>query len=377
MMSNTPTSPEQNAITFNAGSAEEAARFLRQRYDNKARVTAVQSVRKRGWRGLFGATHLQVTAKVDAPVDTRRQAPAQPIASSAPEAESISPQAASTSYGHAAEFLSGNRSATTTATAATSISHQPSRRINLESLMDRAGFSTSLHYRLREHPSWSHWQELPLHQALKEIGDHLKSLIPPRPKALPSRVAFLGVPGGGRTTALCKWLTSEVFQHERKCQVVTVDFDQPECHERLSMHCQLLGITCLRHPSPPDTDAAHVYYDMPALGMGKSTEVLTQAHFLDEAKISARVLVLPAVYEPAVLRSYCAMAAPLRCTHLVFTHLDALTGWAKLWDFALDAKLPILFVGTGSDLASGWEPDIAPLLLQKTFRWSLENEVNL
>ncbi len=345
------TSENNSDLRFTARNAEEAAQFLRQRYRQRAQVTSVKSVRRRGWRGWFGATELLVTAQLS---------PATPVVPS-PSPRPSAPETVPPSQEGTQRWTAGI---------------DPAKRspIPLAQLLERAGFSASFRQRLREFPEWESWKEQPLHHALKNIGDRLRNQYPPCRTELQGRVAFLGVSGAGRTTALCKWLTSEVFQQGRKCQVVAVDFEQPECHERLFLHCELLGLPYHRQDQPINSRDT-VYYDMPALPLGKKSEILQMSHYLAEHQIQTRILVLPAVYDNTLLRLICAEAAPLHYTHLVFTHLDKLPGWARLWDFVLDARHKILFFAMHADLTQGLDREVVSSLLGKSFFGSLDLEV--
>lgn len=352
MVIQSDTSDTSSGLRFTARDAEEAARFLRQRYRQRAQVTSVKSVPRRGWRGWFGGTELLVTAQIS---------PAVPVVSPPPSTAPKSPVAEPDPLPEEASTLRWK----------TGIDPAKRPPIQLAQLLERAGFSTSFRQRLREFPDWESWNEQPLHHALKNIGDRLRTQFPVCQGELQGRVAFLGVSGAGRTTALCKWLTSEVFQQGRKCQVVAVDFEQPECHERLSLHCELLGLPCYRQDEQMDSRDT-IYYDMPAFPLGKKSEILQMGRYLGEHRIQTRILVLPAVYDTALLRLICAEAAPLRYTHLVFTHLDKLPGWARLWDFVLDTRHKILFFAMHSDLTQGMDREVVPSLLGKSFFGSLE-----
>ena len=61
--------------------------------------------------------------------------------------------------------------------------------------------------------------------------------------------AFLGAPGVGRTTALCKWLSAEVFRRARLGHVVTAEFDRPNNPGPLPVFCEALGVPVAHYPA--------------------------------------------------------------------------------------------------------------------------------
>lgn len=357
-------------IQFKAKTAQAAAEYLRQHYRGQARVVAVESVPASGWKGWLGSDELLITARL--PEEPRTVRPAAPAAAPASEPMAVTAQNPDPTPGPSlavAETAPARRPAKVTLPAP--VAPWP----NLEVVLDRSGFSPSLRRRLQNLPDWAAWQDLPLHQALGKLGGGLVSLQAERRIQLPERVAFLGPAGGGRSTALAKWLTAEVFQFGRPAQVTLVDFDRPESHERLTLHCELLGVPCRRHPAPAETEPARRYYDLPAFAPGHRPELRRLQRFLEEERIEGRVLVLPALYDAGLLRTFCGWARELGATHTVFTHCDTLPSWARLWDFALDPACPILFLGTGPNPAGDCELEVLPALLRRSFHWQDESEV--
>jgi hypothetical protein len=82
------------------------------------------------------------------------------------------------------------------------------------------------------------------------------------------------------------------------------------------------------------------------------------AAWLDRESINERVLVLNAAYDRASLRDAYAAGRDLGATHLVFTHLDEVPQWGKLWDYLFDEEVEPLFLGTGPSLTGDCEEDV-------------------
>jgi flagellar biosynthesis protein FlhF len=184
-------------------------------------------------------------------------------------------------------------------------------------------------------------------------------------------VAFLGTPGSGRTTALCKWLARRVFTDRVTGRVLKAEFDRPNPGEGLAVFCEALGLA-LEHLSAEgasavaDADAGFVYADLPALSLRRPSDNAALGRFLARERMEGRVLVLNAVYDVAALRAAYSAGRDLGATHLVFTHLDELNHWGKLWDFLVEGDLTPLFLATGPSLTGDLEEDAVGALLRRT-----------
>jgi flagellar biosynthesis protein FlhF len=346
-----PSSPAAPCYRFVVDSADEAARLIREKLGADARVLSVRSVGANGWLGLLGKSRLEVVAQVAEPEppadDPRDAATTQPAdAAPAPALDSSTLRSGNTRTGPRTGPF----------------------QIRLPELLRRSGFSDVFMNRLAATPSWSGIEERPLHQSLVHVADELRRHAASRPaRALPARTAFLGPAGVGRTTALCKWLATDVFRHGRTGRVVHVEFDRPNPSEQLAVFCEALGLSYGHYPvsleaSPP----GFVYLDLPALSIRKPSDNTALAAFFAREKIEGRVLVLNAAYDSAALRDAYTAGRGLGATHLVFTHLDELTQWGKLWDYLLDDGLQPLFLATGPSLTGDCEEDVSGTILHRT-----------
>jgi flagellar biosynthesis protein FlhF len=257
------------------------------------------------------------------------------------------------------------------------ITVSPSPRTQLRQLLSRSGFTEAMMVRLQTSGLLQTLEQQPLHHALSDVGQFLrKQGAARRPRPLPARTAFLGTPGVGRTTALCKWLAKEVFGKQRVGRVLKAEFDRPNPAEGLAVFCEALGIQVEYYapePDAPDTAATlggpageFLYADLPGLSLKSPSENAALAAFLDREKFAGRVLVLNAAYDLAMLRRTYGLGADLGATHVVFTHLDEVEHWGKLWDLLLEGALSPLFLGTGPSLTGDCEEDAVNAVIRKT-----------
>ncbi len=352
-----PTHAPGTCFKFIVGTAAEAATVIRERLGDHARVLSVRNVPATGIRGLFSSPKLEVIAQIAAP---------EPVIE-APAPEPTLP-VAQASIGD----NSGARE------AVTAIRHARSNeRQTLSGLLRRSGFSETLVGRLEAAPDWRQLSALPIHRGLVEVSRRLRRAAEGRRERAPiSRAAFLGTSGVGRTTALAKWLASEVFRRARMGHVVTAEFDRPNVPGPLPVFCEALGVPLAHFPAStePATDGGFVYFDLPGLSLHDPSANAAIGDFLAREKITERVLVLNAAYDHAVLRAGYAAGRSLGATHVVFTHLDEVTQWGRLWDYIIDGELTPLFLGTGPSLTADMEEDAFSALARRTLPVVTEEE---
>jgi flagellar biosynthesis protein FlhF len=366
------TIPAKSGATykFTVRSAEEAVETIRAKLGENAKVLSVRQI-DGGLGGLFSKPKLEVIAQVgDEPSPT--PTPVIP-------AEDEGMLANDTPTGPRARLSS------TYGVGPASAEEMPARMgldarrrdtpTQLPQLLKRSGFSEGMLTRLAADPAFADSAVQPLHRGLAEVGQQLRKLASARkPRPLPARSAFLGTSGVGRTTALCKWLGKEVFSRQRKGRVLKAEFDRPNPAEGLTVFCEALGLTVEYYA--PENDAApqtfggpageFLYADLPGISLRNEEENTQLRKFLDREKFGGRVLVLNAAYDLSLLRRTYAAGVDLSCTHVVFTHLDEVEHWGRLWDFLIEGQLTPLFLATGPSLAGDCEENVFEAVLRKT-----------
>lgn len=370
IMSKPALAPKPGATyKFVVRTAEEAVQTIRAQLGENAKVLSVRQVPSQGIGGLFGKPKLEVVAQVgESPATSAPVGISAELARPANFAGSLLQAAA---VGAADEVNYSRPSGPATGRVAPARDKIP----RLPDLLRRSGFSETTLARLQSTPSFATDDGRPLHQSLVEVGQQLRRQAGARrPRPLPARTAFLGTPGVGRTTALCKWLALEVFQRNRSGRVLKAEFDRPNPAEGLAVFCEALGLS-VEYYAPDGSEipstfggpaGEFLYADLPGLSLRSPGENADILKFLEREKFAGRVLVLNAAYEASMLRRAYAAGADLGATHVVFTHLDELEHWGRLWDFLLDGELSPLFLATGPSLTGDCEADPISALIRKT-----------
>jgi len=211
---------------------------------------------------------------------------------------------------------------------------------------------------------------MPLGAALTEVavilrGDYMRA----ERRPLYHSVAFIGTPGAGKTTALCKRLTTEVFFRNRKARVLKLDLDRPNPNDGLAVFCEAMGVPLVRDSSEAmegDLDET-LYIDFPGISVDSQADIDEVSYALNRHLVMGRVLVVNAAYDAQLIKRAYAFGEELRATHVVFTHLDELIHWGKLWEFVLGQRLQPLFLSAGQNLAGDFSEQVFDSILDRTF----------
>ncbi|HUR57751.1 MAG TPA: flagellar GTP-binding protein [Opitutaceae bacterium] len=341
------------AYKFTVKSADQAVALIREKLGPTARVLSVRAVEPKGFKKFFTAPRLEVIAQVDAPSRT-------PSTLSATSGEPALPEDDTP----AASPATGEDRKARQVPPRNSIS-----ALGLAGLLRRSGITETALNRLQSGANWNELNTLPLHRALAETSRLLRQQVETRTSRAPlSRAAFLGSPGVGRTTALCKWISQEVFRRARLGHVVSVEFDRPNPLGPLPVFAEALGVPLAHFPceTRPAVPGGFVYFDLPGISTRRPADNAPLRKFLDREEITERVLVLNAAYDRASLRDAYAAGRDLGATHLVFSHLDEVPQWGKLWDYLFDESLEPLFLATGPSLTGDCEEDVPGAIVRRT-----------
>lgn len=321
------------------GSAAEAVEVLHERFGSRGRVLSVRQVGGSGFGWFLQKPRLEVMVEVG---PERKQPVAAP--------ESWAKPVPARKPAKAKEKVTGKSGQ------------------EIENLLRASGLDAVIIERIRGELG-SDWQQVSKAEILQRAGDFLRELGRDRPAVpLGRNRVFVGGCGAGKTTALCKMLADDVFVHGRSVAVLKLDAGQPNASDGLAAYCEVLGVPMFR--SPAETveldDDSILYLDLPGLVPDGGADDDVRA-ILDRLEIESRILVVNAAYDGDLIAEALAAGERLGATHVVYTHLDELRRWGKLWRFVLHRNLEPLFFSTGPNLAGDLEDDPVNSLLNRTF----------
>ena len=161
---------------------------------------------------------------------------------------------------------------------------------------------------------------------------------------------FIGPPGSGKTTALCKWLTLAALLEERAARVWRLDGPTANTADFLAIHCEMLGVPLERFWTKPGTTGEMWFVDLPGVEIADETALTVLRNQL-AALPSPRVhLVLNAAYEMSALLAQWRAFEACQPEDLIFMHLDEEPRRVKLWNFVFGTNCSLRFLGAGQKI---------------------------
>jgi flagellar biosynthesis GTPase FlhF len=161
---------------------------------------------------------------------------------------------------------------------------------------------------------------------------------------------FVGPPGSGKTTVLCKWMTLAVLAENQKTRVWRLDGETANTSEFLTLHCEMIGVPVERFWRVPDEPVDLFFVDLPGVEM-HNANALSGLQVLVGALPQPHVhLVLNAACETSILFEQIHAFAALAPEDVIFTHLDEERRRVKLWNFVLGTNCSLSFLNAGQKI---------------------------
>ncbi len=177
---------------------------------------------------------------------------------------------------------------------------------------------------------------------------------------------FIGPPGCGKTTVLCKWLTLAVLTEERSARVWRLDGSSANTAEFLTIHCEMLGAPVERFWSPPNDPTGLQFIDLPGVEAHDAPTLAVLRGQLSSLPRPHVHLVLNAAYETSTLFAQWSAFSALEPEDLIFTHLDEETQRVKLWNFVFGANCGIRYLSAGQKIPGEFQVAAPQLLFPST-----------
>jgi flagellar biosynthesis GTPase FlhF len=179
---------------------------------------------------------------------------------------------------------------------------------------------------------------------------------------------FIGPPGTGKTTLLCKWMTLSVLNEQRSAKVWRLDGPSANTAEFLNIYAEMLGVPIERFWNPPvpscagqpsalpastesgQTKADLLLLDLPGVQPSDSAALDSLQRLLANFPSPRIHLVLNAAYERPILVQQFRAFAVFCPEDVSFTHLDEEPSQDKVRELILGTNCSLRFLSTGQKI---------------------------
>jgi flagellar biosynthesis GTPase FlhF len=161
---------------------------------------------------------------------------------------------------------------------------------------------------------------------------------------------FIGPPGVGKTTLLCKWMAFSVLNESRTAKVWRLDGANANTAEFLNIYGEMLAVSVERFwgAAPPVADLCLI--DLPGVSAFDTDGLHALKDQLATLPAPRIHLVLNASYDTVVLNEQFSAFSRFQPEDVSLCHLDEEKRQGKLTDFLLGTNCCVRFLSTGQKI---------------------------
>jgi flagellar biosynthesis protein FlhF len=179
---------------------------------------------------------------------------------------------------------------------------------------------------------------------------------------------FVGVPGSGKSTVLCKMLAQTSLVEGQSATVYQLDSHVANPSPQPGVYAEIVGAQFERVlPLNFERREETVFVDLPGVALRSDAGLAKLRQIIAEFGVPEIHLVLNAAYESTHLLEQVRFFSSLGITDLIVTHLDEESRWGKLWNFVLGTNYSVRAVCDGQNVPGDIHPATPDLILARQF----------
>jgi len=179
---------------------------------------------------------------------------------------------------------------------------------------------------------------------------------------------FVGVPGSGKSTVLCKMLAQTSLVESQPATVYQLDSHVANASPQPSVYSEIVGAEFERVlPLNFERREETVFVDLPGVALRNEAGLEKLRRIVAEFGVPEIHLVLNGAYEATHLLEQVRFFSSLGITDLIVTHLDEESRWGKLWNLVLGTNYSVRAVCDGQNVPGDIHLASPDLILARQF----------
>lgn len=181
---------------------------------------------------------------------------------------------------------------------------------------------------------------------------------------------FVGAPGVGKTTVICKWLAQKVLLTGTPSRVLRLDSHVSNTAESLSIYGEILGVVVERFV-PQDlvvSEEEIVFVDLPGASSADEAAMSELSRIVSSFPSPRVHLVLNAAYESQALLQQTRGFSRLPLNDLIISHLDEEPKLGKLLNLVLGTNYSLGYLTGGQNVPGEFRVVDVQGFLERVFR---------
>jgi flagellar biosynthesis protein FlhF len=180
---------------------------------------------------------------------------------------------------------------------------------------------------------------------------------------------FVGVPGSGKSTVLCKMLAQVSLVEGQPATVYQLDSHVANASPQPSVYAEIVGAHFERTlPLNFERREESVFVDLPGVALHHEQGLARLKQIVSEFGVPEVHLVLNGAYETTHLLEQVRFFSSLGISDLIVTHLDEESRWGKLWNLVLGTNFSVRSLCDGQNIPGDIHPASPDLILSRQFR---------
>jgi flagellar biosynthesis protein FlhF len=179
---------------------------------------------------------------------------------------------------------------------------------------------------------------------------------------------FVGVPGSGKSTVLCKMLAQTSLVEGQPATVYQLDSHCANPSPQPAIYSEIVGAQFERTlPLNFERREESVFIDLPGVPLHNDAALARLRGIIAEFGLPEIHLVLNAAYETSLLLEQVRFFSALGLSDLIITHLDEEPRWGKLWNLVLGTNYSLRSFANGQNIPGDFHPASPDDILSRQF----------